>query len=222
MSTISVQIWSDVVCPWCAIGKRRFDQAKENFLRAHPDVNFEVTYQAFELDPTAPVGVDQSVYDVYVEKFGGDEAARSMIDRVTETAAADGIDFRLDIAQRSNTRLAHRLLVLAEREGKQDALKERLLQAYFTEGKRIGDASTLAELASEIGIDAQQAMDWMSSDSGAAEVASQLSKAAQLGITGVPTFVFADPQTGGPVGIPGAASTEALERVFADLAAAQP
>jgi predicted DsbA family dithiol-disulfide isomerase len=189
-----VEVWSDVVCPWCYIGKRRFATALTRVASTRPEVEVEaevdVRYRAFLLDPGAPVGVSQPVRDVYEKKFGGPEAAQAILDRVTAEAAGEGLLFRLDIAQRSNTLAAHRLLVLAEQLGVQADLKERLLAAYFTEGRAIGEVETLVELAVEAGIDAGDARRWIESGQGRDEVASQLEFAADHGITGVPTYVF--------------------------------
>jgi predicted DsbA family dithiol-disulfide isomerase len=187
---VLVEIWSDVVCPWCYIGKRRFEDAVSRFTDAHPDVAVDVSYRSFMLDPGAPVGDSQPVRDVYEKKFGGPEAAEQIIGRVTAEAAGEGLEFRLDIAKRSNTLAAHRLLVLGERLGCQEALKERLLAAYFTEGKPVGDIDTLVELAADVGIDGSEARAWLDSDQGQAEVDDHLEFAEANFMTGVPTFVF--------------------------------
>lgn len=185
-----VEIWSDVVCPWCYIGKRRFEAAAERFRAAHPDEELDVHYRAFLLDPSAPPGVSTPVREAYARKFGGPEAAEAILDRVTSEAAGEGLEFRMDIAQRSNTLAAHRLLVLAEQLDLQLQLKERLLAAYFTEGQAIGDHETLIGLAAEVGIDPDQARAWLADGGGRDEVADQLDGAADRGLMGVPTFVF--------------------------------
>ncbi len=189
-----VEIWSDVVCPWCYIGKRRFETALARVAEAHPDrdvaAEVEVRYRAFLLDPGAPVGESHPVRHAYERKFGGPEAAQAIIDRVTNEAAGEGLDFRLDIAQRSNTMLAHRLLVLADREGRQHELKERLLAAYFTEGKAIGELEVLVAEAGAVGLDPETARAWLGGDGGRAEVAEQLTFAADNGLVSVPSYVF--------------------------------
>ena len=185
-----VEIWSDVVCPWCYIGKRRFETALAEFATDHPDVEVEVRYRAFMLDPTAPVGESQPVREVYEKKFGGPEAADQVLHRVTTEAAGEGLEFNMDIAKRSNTLLAHRLLVLAEYLGRQQELKERLLAAYFTEGKAIGDPEVLIELATEAGLDEADCREWLDSGRGRDEVADQLEFAANNGLHSVPTFVI--------------------------------
>ena len=186
---IDVEIWSDVVCPWCYIGKRRFEKALTMFGAAHPDVAVDVAYRAFMLDPSAPAGVSQPVVAVYERKFGGPEQAAAIIDRLTTEAASEGLDFRLDIAKRSNTFAAHRLLALAEREGVQLDLKERLLAAYFTEGAAIGDKSTLVALAEEVGLDGDACRQWLAGDGGRNDVDDHLEYAAANFLTGVPTYV---------------------------------
>lgn len=187
---MQVEIWSDVVCPWCYIGKRRFEHAIKTLNEEHPDVVVNVRYRAFQLDPDAPIGVSQRVSEVYAEKFGGRDQARALMTRVTEEAAKEGIAFDLEIAQRSNTRDAHRLLVLAVALGKQEALKEALMSAYFTEGRAIGERSTLVEIAAAVGIPSPEAEAWMTSERGSKEVEADRTMAASFGITSVPTFVF--------------------------------
>ena len=185
-----VEIWSDVVCPWCYIGKRRFERALATFSEQHPDAEVTVRYRAFMLDPTAPAGVSEPVREAYERKFGGPEQAEAILDRVTGEAAGEGLEFRMDIAKRSNTFAAHRLLVLAEELGCQGQLKERLLAAYFTEGSAIGDPETLIALASEVGIDPDRSRAWLEDGSGRDEVGDHLEFAAANGLTSVPTFVF--------------------------------
>lgn len=185
-----VEVWSDVVCPWCYIGKRRFETAVAGFNAEHPEVEIDVRYRAYLLDPTAPVGSSQPVREVYEKKFGGPERAQEILDTVTREAAGEGLEFRMDIAQRSNTLLAHRLLVLGEKVGLQGALKERLLAAYFTEGRSVGDPDVLVELAIEAGLDGDESRRWLDGDDGRNEVADQLDFAVANGLSGVPTFVF--------------------------------
>ncbi|MEL7156960.1 MAG: DsbA family oxidoreductase [Actinomycetota bacterium] len=185
-----VEVWSDVVCPWCYIGKRRFEAALARFTDEHPEVEVEVRYRAFMLDPAAPVGQSEPVRQAYERKFGGPDAAAAVIERVTEEAAGEGLDFRMAEARRSNTLAAHRLLVLAEERGRQPELKERLLAAYFTEGKAIGEIEVLVAEAVAVGLDGDECRAWLTGGHGRAEVADQLEFAADNGLTSVPTFVF--------------------------------
>lgn len=206
---MKIEIWSDVVCPWCYIGKRRFEAALAEFERRHPEEEVEVAYRAFQLDPTAPVNEHEPVRAAYAKKFGGAEQASALIDHVTNEARGVGLDFAMDIAQRANTAAAHRLLALAEHHGLQHELKERLMRAYFSEGRRIGDPNELIALASEVGIDAEVARAWLQTDGGVAEVVEHLEFAAQAGITSVPTFVFDR-----SAGVAGAQPPEALLAVM--------
>lgn len=181
-----VEIWSDVVCPWCYIGKRRFETALERFTEA-TGTEVEIEYKPFMLDPRAP-SEPQPVREVYDRKFG--PAAEQILDKVTTEAAGEGLEFRMDIAQRANTLPAHRLLVLAQHHDLQAALKERLMQAYFTEGTDIGDLDTLVALAADVGLEAETARAWLLGEGGTEEVADSLEFAAANGLGSVPTYVF--------------------------------
>ena len=211
MTRLTVEIWSDVVCPWCYIGKRRWEAGLAVFQAAHPDVDVDVSYRAFQLDPTAPADRSEPVRLAYEKKFGGPEQAKQLMDRVSAEAEGEGLVFDLDAARRSNTANAHRLLVLAEQQGVQSELKEGLMRAYFCEGKEVGSVEVLVALASEVGIDPDQARDWLDGDGGRSEVADHLMFAADAGIHSVPTFVI-----NRSIGIPGAQPpevfTEILER----------
>ncbi|MEL6981281.1 MAG: DsbA family oxidoreductase [Actinomycetota bacterium] len=183
---MKVEIWSDVVCPWCYIGKRRFETALERFTEA-TGTEVEIEYKAFMLDPRAPAD-PQPVSEVYAKKFG--QQAEQILDKVTSEAAGEGLEFRMDIAQRANTLPAHRLLVLAQRHDLQIPLKERLMQAYFTEGTDVGDLETLVGLAVEVGLDGETARAWLLGEGGNEEVADSLEFAAANGLGSVPTYVF--------------------------------
>lgn len=185
---MQVEIWSDVVCPWCAIGKRRFETALAGFEHA---ADVEVRWRSFELDPAAPRTVVGSATRRLADKYGVPLAeAEAMQQRVTDTAAADGLEFRLDLARPGNTVDAHRLLHLAADRGRQGELKDRLLRAYFAEGEPIGDPGTLARLAADAGLDAAEARSVLDSDRYLAEVRADQAQARALGITGVPFFVL--------------------------------
>ena len=206
---IQVEIWSDVVCPWCYIGKRRFESAVEQL---DGDIELEVVYRPYQLDPTASPGKSQPVIEAYAKKFGGPEQARAIIERVTQEAAGEGLDFRMDRALRANTLLAHRLLWLTELPGapvEQATLKERLLRAYFVDGLDIGDPEVLADCAAELGFPSQDVLDFLESDGGKAEVAAYLEQAADSGISAVPTFVI-----NGQWAIPGAQDADTFVNVI--------
>ncbi|MDJ0770542.1 MAG: DsbA family oxidoreductase [Ilumatobacter sp.] len=190
MTALRVEIWSDVVCPWCYIGKRRFERAVEAL---DGEVALDVVYRPYQLDPTASPGRTQPVFEAYARKFGGPDQAQMVIDRVTEAAAGDGLAFRMDRALRANTLLAHRLLWLAEQPDSpvpQDRLKERLLQAYFVDGLDIGDPDALADCAAEVGFRRDEIRSFLDGERGRAEVAAFLEEAADAGISAVPTFVI--------------------------------
>ena len=209
---MQVEIWSDVVCPWCYIGKRRFETALERVSSRRDTSSIEVVYRPYQLDATARQGQSQPVIEAYAKKFGGLERATEMIDRVTSVAAADGIEFRMDRALRANTLLAHRLLWFAETAhgpDRQIALKQRLLEAYFTDGLDIGSADVLADCAADVGIDRDEAAAFLAGDRGHGEVMEALATAAANGITAVPTFVF-----NGQWALPGAQDVELFERVI--------
>ena len=184
---IEVEIWSDLVCPWCYIGKRRFEAA---VIELADEVDVSIRYRPFQLDPTASLGKSGPVLDAYAKKFGGPERAQEIIDRVTSVAADSGIEFRMDRALRANTLLAHRLLWLARATGQQVEMNERLLQAYFIDGLDIGDPETLATCAAEVGLDHDRVLAFLESDDGVDEVRGELQQAAAMEISAVPTFVF--------------------------------
>jgi len=209
---IQVEIWSDVVCPWCYIGKRRFERALDEL---GADVHVDYVFRAFQLDPTASPGTSQPVAEAYAKKFGGPDQARAIIDRVTSIAADEGIEFRLDRALRANTLLAHRLLWLAEQPDSpvaQPLLKERLLQAYFHDGLDIGDPEVLATCAAEVGFDRERVLSFLDSDAGMREVRNDIEQAIEYGISGVPAFVI-----NGRWSIPGAQDTDTFVNVFRQL-----
>ncbi len=213
VAALRIEIWSDVICPWCYIGKTRFDQAVE---RLGDEIDLEVTYRAYQLDPTARPGVTEPVAEAYSRKFGGPDQAHQVISRVTSAAAEDGIDMRLDRALRANTLLAHRLLWWAstpECPASQAAVQDRLMRAYFTDGDDIGDPERLAELLSDLGVDPAATTDFLAGDAGVAEVAGEIERAGEHGISAVPTFVV-----DGQWAIPGAQDIDTFERVLRRLA----
>jgi predicted DsbA family dithiol-disulfide isomerase len=184
---MNVEIWSDVVCPWCYIGKRRFERALASF--DHPD-EVTVTYRSFELDPEAPAERTGTHAEHLARKYGMTTAQAEQANRqMTERAADDGLEFRFDLIRGGNTFDAHRLLHLAEDHGLQPQLKERLLRATFTEGLPIADKPTLVRLATEAGLPAAQVQAVLDGDAYADAVRADEQQAAQYGISGVPFFV---------------------------------
>lgn len=217
---VTVEVWSDVVCPWCYIGKRRFatglEQARSELAADGHDVEFDVTYHPYQLDPTAAPGLAQPVIEAYARKFGGPEQAEAIIDNVTSIAAEVGLEFHMDRALRANTLLAHRVIWLAGEPDSpvaQDAVKERLLKAYFTDGLNIGDPEVLADCAAEVGFERDSVMAFLSSDRGVAEVRAELDVAHDNGITAVPTYVI-----NGRWAIPGAQEPETFAQVLRKMA----
>ena len=214
---VTIDIYSDVVCPWCYIGKRKFEAGLELLAGEDLGVDFDVTYRPFQLDPTAAPGAAQPVMETYAKKFGGPEQAAQILQTVTERAAEAGIEFHMDRALRANTLLAHRLLWLAvqpESPVAEADLKERLLKAYFTDGLNIGDPEVLADCAAEIGFDRDAVIEFLESDRGAAEVAAELAEGRDEGVTAVPTFVFE-----GRWAVPGAQEPETYSQVLRKMAA---
>lgn len=203
---VEVEIWSDVVCPWCFIGKRRFEGAVAELAG---EIDVHVVFKPFQLDPTASPGKAGPVLDAYAKKFGGVERAHEIIAHVTAVAADAGIEFRMDRALRANTLLAHRLLWLAEATDNQVALKERLLQAYFIDGLDIGDPEVLATCAADVGLDNDRVLAFLESGDGLAEVRNELRAAAEMEITAVPTFVF-----DGKWMVPGAQESDTFAQVM--------
>jgi predicted DsbA family dithiol-disulfide isomerase len=205
-----VEVFSDVVCPWCYIGKRRFDAAVEEF-EATTGETVDVRYRAFMLDPTAPDD-PEPVRRTYEKKFGGPEAADRVLRTVTAEAAGEGLDFDMDIAMRANTRAAHRLLVLAAERGCQGRLKELLMKAYFTDGGNLAAADQLRAAAVEAGLDGAEVDRWLDEERGEAEVSASLAFCAENGITSVPTYVF-DRRVAVPGAQPSATFARLLSRV---------
>ncbi|MFZ0664218.1 MAG: DsbA family oxidoreductase [Acidimicrobiales bacterium] len=184
---MKIEVFSDVVCPWCAIGKRRFEAALERF--PHRD-EVDIIWRAFELDPGAPALVEVDLVSHLAEKYGmtRDEAMASQ-ERLSAMAAEEGLEFHFDRARRANTFDAHRLLHYALEVGRQDALKERLFEAYFRDGETISDHPTLVRLAEEVGLDGAKAKEVLESGRYADEVRTDEADARAFGITGVPFFV---------------------------------
>ena len=207
-----IEIFSDVICPWCFIGKRRFETAISRLRDRGVDVQVDYSFRPFQLDPTAPTDSPTPAKDAYAKKFGGPERATEILDHVTSVAAQDDITFNMDIAVRANTFLAHRLLSYAlKKHGSvvQIPLKERIMDAYFTDGKNIGDIDVLADCAQSAGIDRIEAHTFLSGDELVDEVRSEIAEAAEYGVTAVPTFII-----NGQWSVPGAQDVEMFERII--------
>jgi predicted DsbA family dithiol-disulfide isomerase len=210
---MQVEIWSDPVCPWCYLGKRRFERALESF--DHRD-EVTVVYRSFELDPSAPPGATSPTVERLADKYGmtagqADDAQRQMEQR----AAQDGLEFRMDSLRSGNTRDAHRLLHLAKAHGVQAELAERLHRAYFTEQASIFDHSSLTELAVQAGLDRDDVIRVLGSQEYGDAVDTDEAMAQALGVNGVPLFVI-DRRYGISGAQPPEVITGVLDRAWAE------
>jgi predicted DsbA family dithiol-disulfide isomerase len=214
---MQVEIWSDVVCPWCYLGKRYFEQALERF--PHRD-EVEVIYRSFELDPSAPPGVTTPTVETLAGKYGmGLEQAREAQRQMEQRAAQAGLTFRMGDLRSGNTRDAHRLLQLAGARGSGAELAERLHRAYFTDQASIFDHASLAGFAADVGLDRDEALAVLAGDQYAQTVEADEQVAYSLGVTGVPFFVI-DRRYGISGAQPAGTITQVLERVWAETEAA--
>lgn len=185
---MKVEIWSDVLCPFCYIGKRNFEKALGAFEHAG---EVEIVWKSFQLDPETKVFSGKNIHEYLAEKKGGTIAwAREMNDRVTQMAREAGLRYDMDKAVPANSFDAHRMTHLAKSRGLGDKMEERLFAAYFTEGKNIADHDTLTELGKEIGLDSEEIQKTLSGEDFAGEVRADIEEASALGIRGVPFFVM--------------------------------
>jgi predicted DsbA family dithiol-disulfide isomerase len=183
-----IDIVSDAICPWCYIGKRQIERALP--MVAAEGLSLEVHWHPFQLNPDMPPdGVERAAYRL--QKFGSEERTRQIDARVAEAGRAVGLDFRHDLMRRTpNTVAAHRVIWLAGRHGVQDAVVEALFRAYFTEGRDIGDAATLAELAEAAGMPAGEVAAMLAGEAGLEAVLGEDAMARNAGINGVPSFIM--------------------------------
>ena len=210
---MKVEIWSDIVCPWCYIGRRRFESALNGFEHRQ---QVEVIWRSFQLDPTAPLDFAGNVNDLLVERYGMSlKQAESTHARVTALAAQEGLEYHMDRARPVNSLDAHRLIHLAAQHHLQGEMKERLQKAYFTECKLISDIDTLVQLAVEVGLDAEEARNTLESNAYADAVQSDELQAQALGCNGVPFFVF-DRKSAVSGAQPADVFTKALSSAWAD------
>lgn len=212
VAPVRVEIFSDLVCPWCFIGKRRFERAVEALRADGLGLDLEVVVRPFQLDPTAPVDSAVPVREAYAKKFGGPDKAEAILRHVTSVAEADGITFNMDLAVRANTLHAHRILLFVEETlgaSTQMDLNEAIMNAYFRDGLNIADVEVLSECAASVGVDRDATREVLMSDRYLAEVEEWLATAADNGITAVPTFIVDDRWS-----IPGAQDAEMFERVL--------
>jgi predicted DsbA family dithiol-disulfide isomerase len=185
---MKVEIWSDIACPWCYVGKRRFESALRQFEHAGA---VEVVWRSFELDPDAPRSHAESQDEILAKKYGMPvERARAMNERMTGEAAKEGLDFHFDRVQVGNTFDAHRLVHLAAESGRAEPMKERLMRAYFTEGESVAEPDTLVRLGTEVGLDPDRVREVVASDAYASDVRADEERARAFGISGVPFFAI--------------------------------
>lgn len=202
MSTITVDIWTDVVCPWCHIGKRRFDRALAAF--EHRD-DVRVRWRSFELDPTGEYDGALTIPETLTRRGMTRAQADEALRHVTNLAAEVGLDYRLHEARPVRSFDAHRLTHHAETAGRGDAVRERLLRAFTAENAVISDHATLATIAAEAGLDRDEVLAMLASDRHADAVRADEDLARRVGVTGVPFFLFA-----GTHGVAGAQPVEVL------------
>ena len=213
MKKIQVEIWSDIACPFCYIGKRRLEMALAQF--PHQD-QVEVQWRSFELAPNEPTLLNQNLHEVLAERKGMSvPQARQMSSQVAQHAASVGLTFDFEHVVPANTFNAHRLIHLAAAHNRQDAMKERLLRAYFTESQNIDDLPTLLKLAAEVGLDTTETQQALASNAYAQEVRHDEYQARQIGVRGVPYFVF-DNKYAVSGAQPSELFREVLEKVWAE------
>jgi predicted DsbA family dithiol-disulfide isomerase len=188
---LEVDIWSDIACPWCYVGKRRFEEGVRRYRAAGGTRPIAVEYHSFELAPDTPVDFEGTEVD-FLADFKGLPVprVREMLDHMVEVAASVGLDFDYDSLRHTNTLKAHQLLHLAKANGRQPEMKERLLRAYFVEGRHVGHEDDLAELAAEVGLDHEAALTALRDGTYRDAVDADIAQARAYGITGVPFFVI--------------------------------
>ena len=206
-----IEIWSDVICPWCYIGKRRLEAALSNFAQRD---SVQVVWRSFELDPNAPRQRPGTLEEMLAQKYRvSPQQAAAMNARVTAIAREAGLEYRLANARPGNTFDAHRLLHFADSKRLGDRAAERIMRAYFSESLPVGERAALARLAPEFGIAESEALAVLESDTWSADVRADEARAAALGVSGVPFFLF-DGKTAITGAQPVEAFAEALQRAW--------
>jgi Predicted dithiol-disulfide isomerase involved in polyketide biosynthesis len=203
---VEIEIYADITCPWCYIGRRRLSRALASY-----DGEVTVRHRPFQLDP-APVPEPRPTLEVLAEKFGGPERVRQIVAHTTDVAAEVGLELRFDRAVMANTFDAHRLVWYADRHGRSAEVLEALYRAHFTDGVDVGSRTALAGVAAQVGLDEAGARRFLDSGDGVTEVRTALRKAHELGVRSVPTFVFA-----GRYVVTGAQEPEILRAALAEV-----
>lgn len=207
MNKMKIEIWSDVMCPFCYIGKKRFDTALEKF--PHKD-EVEVEWKSYQLNPHLTTQSGKTINEYLAEHKGiSIEEARSLNEHVTAMAAEVGLTYKMDQAVVANSFMAHRMTHFAKTKGKQSELEELLFKSYFTEGKNIDDIDTLLQLGEEIGLDKNELKSILESNQFAEDVQKDIYEAHQVGLKGVPFFVYNN-----QYGISGAQPKELFEQTL--------
>jgi predicted DsbA family dithiol-disulfide isomerase len=208
---IKVDIWSDIACPWCYIGKRRFEEGARRYATTVDARPIEVEYHSFELAPDTPVDFAGSEVDFLVEfKRMPQDQVHRMLEQITSLATAEGLAYDIAALQHTRTIKAHQVLHLAKVHGLQVQMKERLLSAYFTEGRHVGHDDELADLAAEVGLDRQEVVDALRDRTYLPDVEADIEQASAYGISGVPYFVI-----DGRYGVSGAQAAETFAQALA-------
>lgn len=211
---MQIEIVSDTICPWCFIGKRRFEKALAAFKAQSPDTDIQIGWRPFQLNPDMPAG-GIGRQDYLEQKFGGAENAKRVYDPVHEAGKAEEIPFAFgDIPTTPNTVNSHRLVRKSAEFGKQDAIVERLFNAYFIEGKDVEDPASLADVAAEAGLDRDQMLAYLESEEDVETIKLEDTMARQMGIQGVPFFIV-----NRKYGISGAQDPSVFLEVFEKIAA---
>jgi predicted DsbA family dithiol-disulfide isomerase len=211
-NSVKVDIWSDIACPWCFVGKRRFETAAADFAAAGGEL--EVEYHSFELSPDTPVDFAGTEVDFLVShKHMPAAQVEQMLAQMTDLAAAEGLSYDFDALQHTNTVRAHELLHFAKAKGRQLDLVERLFAAYFEQGRHVGRIDDLADLAAEIGLDRAEALQALQSGTYLPAVQADKEQATAYGISGVPFFVI-----DGRLGVSGAQDPSVFSEVLREAA----
>ncbi len=206
---IKIDVWSDIACPWCYIGKRNLENGLAATAADDDAPLVEVTYHSFELSPDTPVDFDGDIGDFLSEHKGiSREQAAQMHEHVTGIAAQSGLEYHFEKLQHTNTVKAHELLHFAKEHGRQHEMSERLMAAYFTEGRHVGRIDDLAQLAAEAGLDADAAREALESERYLPAVREDQDRARSYGINGVPFFVI-----DGKYGVSGAQPADAFSQI---------
>lgn len=185
---MKIEVWSDYVCPFCYIGKRQLEKAIKN---SGYEGQIEVEFKSFLLDPTTPIDTEESIYTALAQKYSmSEQEAKNMTANVASRAKEVGLDYNFDDMKTANTTIAHRLAKLAAAQGKAEIYNERLMSAYFLEGEAIGRRDVLTRLAKEVGLNMEEVQRVLESNEYEEDVEQDIYEAQQIGVRGVPFFVF--------------------------------